>query len=137
MAVPVISAVKKHAEDDGLVILDAAPGSACPLVETVHGADFCLMVTEPTPFGLHDLEVATEVVKQLGVPMGVVVNFAGVGDRGVYSFCEREGIPVIMEIPYDRRIAELYSRGIPFTAEMNEWRGRFRELLEAVEEMTR
>jgi MinD superfamily P-loop ATPase len=132
--VPVISAVKEQAED-GLVILDAAPGAACPLVETVHGADFCLMVTEPTPFGLHDLQVATEVVKQLGVPLGVVVNFAGVGDRGVYRFCEREGIPVIMEIPYDRRIAELYSRGIPFTAEMTEWRGRFRELLETVEAM--
>jgi MinD superfamily P-loop ATPase len=63
------------------------------------------------------------------------VNFAGVGDRGVYRFCEREGIPVIMEIPYDRHIAELYSRGIPFTAEMTEWRGRFRELLETVEAM--
>ena len=135
LTVPVISAVKEQAEDDVLVILDAAPGAACPLVETVHGVDFCLMVTEPTPFGLHDLQVATEVVKQLGVPLGVVVNFAGVGDRGVYRFCEREGIPVIMEIPYDRRIAELYSRGIPFTAEMTEWRGRFRELLETVEGM--
>jgi MinD superfamily P-loop ATPase len=135
LAVPVISAVKGQAEDDGLVILDAAPGSACPLVETVHGTDFCLMVTEPTPFGLHDLEVATEVVRQLGVPLGVVVNFAGIGDRGVYRFCEREGMPIIMEIPYDRRIAELYSRGIPFTTEMTEWRGRFRELLVTVREM--
>jgi MinD superfamily P-loop ATPase len=135
LAVPVISAVKDQAKDDGLVILDAAPGAACPLVETVHGADFCLMVTEPTPFGLHDLQVATEVVKQLGVPLGVAVNFAGVGDRGVYRFCEREGLPVIMEIPYDRRIAELYSRGVPFTAEMTEWHGRFRELLETVEGM--
>jgi len=137
LAVPVISAVKEHAEDDGLVILDAAPGSACPLVETVHGADFCLMVTEPTPFGLHDLQIATEVVKQLGVPLGVVVNFAGVGDRGVYRFCEREGMPIIMEIPYDRHIAELYSRGVPFTVEMTEWRSRFRELLETVEGMIR
>ncbi|OGD53984.1 (4Fe-4S)-binding protein [Candidatus Bathyarchaeota archaeon RBG_13_60_20] len=135
LAVPVISAVKEQAVDDGLVILDAAPGAACLLVETVHGADFCLMVTEPTPFGLHDLQVATEVVKQLGVPLGVVVNFAGVGDRGVYGYCEREEIPVIMEIPYDRRIAELYSRGIPFTAEMTEWRSRFRELMETVEAM--
>ena len=137
LAVPMISAVKENAEDDGLVILDAAPGSACPLVETVHGTDFCLMVTEPTPFGLHDLQVATEVVRQLDVPLGVVVNFAGVGDRGVYKFCENEGMPIIMEIPYDRRIAELYSRGIPFTAEMPEWRSRFRNLLEIVEGMTK
>jgi len=137
LAVPVITAVKEQAEDDGLVILDAAPGAACPLVETVHGADFCLMVTEPTPFGLHDLQVAAEVVKQLGVPLGVTVNFAGVGDQGVYRFCEREGIPIIMEIPYDRRIAELYSRGIPFSTEMTEWRGKFRELLDTVEAMIR
>jgi len=135
LAVPVISAVKEYAEDDNLVILDAAPGSACPLVETVHGADFCLMVTEPTPFGLHDLQVATEVVKQLKVPLGVVVNFAGVGDQGVYGFCESEELPIIMEIPYDRRIAELYSRGVPFVSEMHEWRSRFRELLETVEGM--
>ncbi len=135
LAVPVIAAVKGQAVDEGLIILDAAPGSACPLVETVHGTDFCLMVTEPTPFGLHDLEVATEVVEQLTVPMGVVVNFAGVGDRGVYEFCERKGIPILMEIPYDRRIAELYSRGIPFTAEMTEWRARFTELLATVETM--
>ena len=94
---------------------------------------FGLMVTEPTPFGLHDLEVATEVVKQLGVPMGVVVNFAGIGDKGVYEFCEQQGIPVLMEIPFDRRIAELYSQGVPFTEEMTEWRQRFRVLLEAME----
>lgn len=133
LAVPIISKVKEQAKQEGLVILDAPPGSACPVVEAVHGSDFCLLVTEPTPFGLHDLEVATLVVKQLGVPMGVVVNFAGIGDRGVYDFCEEQGIPVLMEIPFDRRIAELYSRGVPFTEEMTEWRGRFRELLESME----
>ena len=137
LAVPVIAAVNEQAVDEGLIILDAAPGSACPLVETVHGTDFCLMVTEPTPFGLHDLAVATEVVEQLSVPMGVVVNFAGIGDRGVYEFCERKGIPILMEIPYDRRIAELYSRGVPFTAEMTEWRARFTELLATVETMVK
>jgi len=133
LAVPIISKVKEQAKEEGLVILDAPPGSACPVVESVHGSDFCLLVTEPTPFGLHDLKVATEVVKQLGVPLGVVVNFAGVGDRGVYEFCEEQGIPVLMEIPFDRRIAELYSRGVPFTEEMTEWRERFQALLETME----
>ena len=137
MAVPMISAVKKQAKSEGLVILDAPPGSACPVVEAVSEADFCLMVTEPTPFGLHDLEVATEVVEQLGVPMGVVVNFAGIGDRGVYDFCREHGLPILMEIPYDRRIAELYSRGIPFTVEMKEWRAKFEILLKEMEAMTR
>ena len=137
IAVPIISAVKGHAKDTGLVILDSPPGSACPVVESVIGADYVIMVTEPTPFGLHDLEVATEVVKQLEIPVGVVVNFAGIGDRGVYDFCARMSIPIIMEIPYDRKIAELYSRGIPFTEEMLEWKPMFKQLLARIKEELR
>ena len=136
LAVPVISAVKERIKKDGTVILDSPPGSACPVVESVMGTDYVIMVTEPTPFGLHDLEIATEVVRQLEIPLGVVVNFAGIGDRGVYEFCERMEIPIIMEIPYDRRIAELYSRGIPFTEEMPEWKTKFIELLERIMEET-
>jgi len=134
LAVPIISAVKEHINKEGLVVLDSPPGTACPVVESVDGSDYCIMVTEPTPFGLHDLEVAAEVVMQLGIPLGVVVNFAGIGDRGVYDFCEKKNIPVIMEIPYDRRIAELYSNGISFTAEMPEWKPRFQELLKTIRE---
>jgi len=135
LSVPIIAKAKELALDDGVVILDAPPGSACPVVESVHGADFCLMVTEPTPFGLHDLEVATEVVQQLDVPIGVVVNFAGIGDRGVYNYCDEHRIPILMEIPFNRRIAELYSRGISFTEEMTEWKGRFIELMDKIEGM--
>ena len=129
LAVPIIAAVKDHIDENRTVILDSAPGSACPLVETVHGVDFCLLVTEPTPFGLHDLEVAVEVVQILDIPMGVLVNFAGIGDRGVYDFCEEQGIPIMMEIPFDRKIAELYSRGIPFVEAMPEWRQKFIDLV--------
>jgi MinD superfamily P-loop ATPase len=132
LSVPVISAVKKHIREGSTVILDAPPGTACPVVETVHGADFCLLVTEPTPFGLHDLQIAVEVVRELGVPMGVVVNFAGIGDRGVYDFCEKRDIPIMMEIPFDRRIAELYSRGTPFVTVMPEWKKRFMDLSEGI-----
>jgi MinD superfamily P-loop ATPase len=132
LAVPVIAAVKEHMKREGMIVLDAPPGSACPVVETVHGSDFCLMVTEPTPFGLHDLQVATEVVRQLGIPMGVVVNFSGIGDRGVYDYCAEQGIPILMEIPFDRRIAELYSRGIPFVRAMPEWRQRFMDLADSI-----
>jgi MinD superfamily P-loop ATPase len=132
MAVPVIAAVKQRMWDKGDVILDAPPGTACPLVETVHGSDFCLLVTEPTPFGLHDLRIAVEVVRELEVPLGVVVNFSGIGDRGVYDFCEEQDIPIMMEIPFDRRIAELYSRGIPFVEAMPEWRQRFRNLADRI-----
>jgi MinD superfamily P-loop ATPase len=134
LAVPIITAVKEHINKEGLVVLDSPPGTACPVVESVDGSDYCIMVTEPTPFGLHDLEVAAEVVMQLGIPLGVVVNFAGIGDRGVYEFCEKKNIPIIMEIPYDRRIAELYSNGISFTTEMPEWKPRFQELLKTIRE---
>ncbi|MCW3989723.1 MAG: ATP-binding protein [Candidatus Bathyarchaeota archaeon] len=135
LAVPIIAAVKDHIDEKRTVILDSAPGSACPLVETVHGVDFCLLVTEPTPFGLHDLEVAVEVVKILDIPMGVLVNFAGIGDRGVYDFCEEQGIPIMMEIPFNRKIAELYSRGVPFVEAMPEWRQKFIDLVDRIEEM--
>jgi MinD superfamily P-loop ATPase len=134
LAVPIITAVKDHIDDKGTVILDSAPGSACPLVETVHGVDFCLLVTEPTPFGLHDLQVAVEVIQMIDLPMGVVINFAGIGDRGVYDYCERQGIPIMMEIPFDRRIAELYSNGIPFVEAMPEWKQRFTDLLGLIQE---
>jgi MinD superfamily P-loop ATPase len=134
LAVPIITAVKDHIDDKGTVILDSAPGSACPLVETVHGVDFCLLVTEPTPFGLHDLQVAVEVIQMIGLPMGVVINFAGIGDRGIYDYCEKQEIPIMMEIPFDRRIAELYSNGISFVEAMPEWKQRFTDLLGLIQE---
>lgn len=134
LAVPVISAVKDRMKKKGTIILDSPPGAACPVVESVIGSDYCIMVTEPTPFGLHDLEVATEVVQLLNIPIGVVVNFAGIGDRGVYDFCQKRQIPIIMEIPYDRKIAELYSNGIPFTNQMTEWKTKFQEVLLKIED---
>jgi len=134
LAVPIISAVKEKAKTQGLVILDSPPGTACPVVESVMGTDFCVMVTEPTPFGLHDLKIAAKVVIELGIPLGVVVNFAGIGDRGVYEYCETMKLPILMEIPYERKIAELYSRGIPFVEEMPGWRVKFQELLEKIQE---
>ncbi len=134
LSVPVVSAVKERMRGDRTVILDAPPGTACPVVETAHGTDYCLLVTEPTPFGLHDLQIAVEVMRQLDLPMGVVVNFAGIGDKGVYDFCEEQEIPIVMEIPFDRRIAELYSRGTPFVAAMPEWKKRFISLAERIGE---
>jgi MinD superfamily P-loop ATPase len=128
LAVPMISAVKQRARG-GIVILDAPPGTACPLAETVKGVDYCVLVTEPTPFGVHDLEIAAEVVHKIGVPCGVVVNFSGTGNREVYRFCESKGLSILMEIPFDRRIAEIYSRGVPFINELPEWRSSFLELL--------
>jgi MinD superfamily P-loop ATPase len=137
MAVPVIKAVKKQMQKGKNVILDSPPGASCPFVETVRGSDFCVLVTEPTPFGLHDLKIAVQVLRNMVVPFGVVVNRAGLGDRKVYDYCREERIRVLMEIPYQRKIAELYSQGIPFSIEMPEWTGRFHALYDEIKAAVR
>ena len=130
MAVPVIRQLKQWAIPDDAgerpVILDASPGSSCPVVETMRGADVVLMVTEPTPFGLHDLRLAVQVARdEMGLPVGVVINRDGVGDRGVESYCAAEGIPILMRIPLDRRIAEAYSEGVSLVEVLPEYGARF------------
>ena len=118
-----------------VVILDASPGTSCPVVETMHGADFVLMVTEPTPFGLHDLRLAVEVARnELGLPVGVVINRAGIGDERVEKYCAAEGIPILMRIPFDRRIAEVYSEGGLIIEALPEYREQFRELYQKIRE---
>jgi len=128
LAVPVIKAVKKQIKEGENVILDSPPGTSCPFVETVKGSDFCLLVTEPTPFGLHDLKIAVEVLRKVGVPFGVVVNREGIGDKKLYDYCRKESIRIMLEIPYQRRIAELYSKGVPFSLDMSEWKEKFQRL---------
>ena len=132
MGVPIISQLKKQhlrAGDERVAILDAQPGTSCPVVETMRGADFVLLVTEPTPFGLHDLRLTVQVARdELGLPLGVVINREGVGDEGVDEYCADEGIPVLMHIPLDRRIAEAISDGQALVEAMPEYRTAFREL---------
>jgi MinD superfamily P-loop ATPase len=117
-ATPVIKAVKDLRDSPPLdtVIIDAPPGVACPAVETLRGVDFAVLVTEPTPFGLHDLTLAVETVRQMGIPHGVVVNRAGLGDSRVHDFCRAEDVPLLLDIPDNRRIAEACSRGEVFSA---------------------
>lgn len=133
-AIPVIDAVKKKIKKDRIVLVDCPPGTSCPVVASVYGSDYCLLVTEPTPFGLHDLEIAVEVMKKLGIPFGVVINQAGIGDQKVHEYCRKEEIPILLEIPFERRIAELYAQGVPFVLGIPEWKKRFRSLLERVKE---
>lgn len=132
MAVPVIREVKKEINGHKTVIIDAPPGTSCPVITSVYGSDYCILVTEPTPFGLHDLKLAVGMLKELRVEHGVVVNRAGIGDREVYKFCKKENIPILLEIPFERKIAELYSRGIPFARQMPEWREKFTGLYRKV-----
>jgi len=133
MSVPIIREVKKQIDRSKNVILDSPPGTSCPVIETVRGSDFCLLVTEPTPFGLHDLKIAVHVLKNMKIPFGVVINRAGVGDKKVYEYCKEEHTPILLEIPFQRRIAELYSRGIPFSQEMPEWKEKFQTLFNQIE----
>jgi MinD superfamily P-loop ATPase len=133
MAVPLIREVKREIEKDKTVIIDAPPGTACPLIASVHKSDYCILVAEPTPFGLHDLKMAVQVLKNLEIPMGIVINRAGIGDNKVYEYCKKEDIPLLLEIPFSKRIAELYSRGTPFVEEMPEWKEMFVKLLDKIE----
>lgn len=130
MSPPLIRAVKGHAQADAPVIIDAPPGSSCPVIASVRGADFVLLVTEPTPFGLHDLRLAVDMVREVGLPFGVTVNRIGIGDDRVHRYCREEGIPILSEIPDDRRIAETYSRGELIVEALPEYRALFTGLRE-------
>lgn len=132
-APPLIRRVKAYLRRDSLSILDSPPGTSCPVVATLRGCDYVLLVTEPTPFGLHDLRVIVELVRELELPLGVVVNRMGIGDDRVHAFCRQERIPVLLEIPEDRRIAEACSRGELVVEALPEYRVIFRELLDRVQ----
>lgn len=111
MSPPVIRAVKDSIPESDVVILDAPPGTSCPVIETIKGSGFVILVTEPTPFGLHDLTLAVEMVRALRYPFGVVINRADLGNTGVKDYCRKQQIPILAEIGDDRRVAEAYSQG--------------------------
>jgi len=135
MAPPVIRKVKEYVKPEATVIVDVSPGTSCPVVEAIKDSDFCLLVTEPTPFGLNDLVLAVEVTRELNIPCGVVLNRAGVGDGKVDEYCRRENIPILLTIPLDTDIASLYSRGIPLVEGIPEWCEHFVELFDKIKEL--
>ena len=132
MSPPLIRQVKKKLPEEGLAIIDAPPGTSCPVIEAVKGADYVVLVTEPTPFGLNDLVLAVEMLRVLKLPFGVAVNRADVGDDAVFDYCRSRAIDVIVRIPNDRRIAETYSRGQLAAQALPEYAEVFSSLLEVV-----
>jgi len=136
MAPPLIKQVKGLITNNKDVIIDASPGTSCPVVETVKDSDFCLLVTEPTPFGLNDLTLAVEMLKKLAIPCGVVINCADIGDDEVNKYCESEKIPILMTIPWDRKIAEAYSRGTPLIEALPEFGNKFSKLHKEIERLS-
>ncbi len=128
-APPLIREVVARARPDRLVIIDAPPGTSCPVIAAVRKADYVILVTEPTPFGLNDLKLAVDMMREIGRPFGVLVNRVGVGDDRVHSFCAEAGIDMLLDVPDDRRIAEAYSRGELVVEVLPEYRERFAQLL--------
>lgn len=135
MSPPLIKKVREYTRPDTLTIIDAPPGTSCPVITAMKGADFVLLVTEPTPFGLYDLELAVGAVKILDIPCGLVINRSDIGDDRVKGYAEKERIPILMEIPFDRKIAEAYSRGELLIEQIPEWKERFMELYQRIQEM--
>lgn len=134
VAVPVIKKLKEYLRTDIPVILDCSPGASCTVVQSLEGCDFCLLVTEPTPFGLHDLKIAVSLVKKLGFPFGIVINKALENNSIVEDYCKEEGIEILLKIPYSKEIAESYSGGTLPVQSNIEWAARFIELYDKMKE---
>ena len=132
MSPPLIRAVKKYINPSRSVVIDIPPGTSCPVIEAVKGSDFCILVTEPTPFGLYDLTLAVEVLRKLKIPFGVVVNRSDLGNKETTAYCNKEDIPILMRIPFKREIASAYSKGIPLIEECPGYKERFYKLFEDV-----
>jgi MinD superfamily P-loop ATPase len=137
MSPPLIREIKKHNNSTRLVIIDAPPGTSCPVTEAVKGSDFSLLVTEPTPFGLNDLKISVETLREMNIPFGIVINRAGTGDSRVEDYCHKEDIPLLMSLPMDRDIAVAYSEGRPLIEAQPKYRKKFLELFERIQELKR
>ncbi|MFP4017099.1 MAG: ATP-binding protein [Halanaerobiales bacterium] len=136
-SIPVIEQLKRHIDPGKIVIIDAQPGTTCPTIEAAVDSDYCILVTEPTPFGLNDLQMAVEVIRDIKIPFGVIINRSEEEyDDIIEEYCSSEGIDILLKIPYLKEIARLYSKGIPFTKEMPEWKDRFNYVLEKIEGVT-
>ncbi len=135
MSPPLIKKVRTLARPDRITIIDAPPGTSCPVIAAMKDADFVLMVTEPTPFGLHDLKLGVGAVRILDIPCGLVINRSDIGTDDVRRYAKEEKLPILMEIPFHRGIAEVYSRGGLMVEEMPEWKKSFLDLYRRIEEL--
>lgn len=128
MSPPLIKKVRTFSESDKITIIDAPPGTSCPVIASMKDTDFVLLVTEPTPFGLNDLKLAVGAVKLLEIPSGLIINRSDMGDDTVEAYAKREDIPILLQIPFDRRIAEAYSNGETIVEVLPEYNGKFQKV---------
>ncbi len=144
MAPPIIRKIKKKIKKDGIkgennditnyhiTLIDAPPGTSCPVIESIKDSDYTILVTEPTPFGLHDLILAVEVLQKLKIPHGVVLNKCDIGDYKVEEYCKKNNIPILLSIPLDREIAVAYSKGIPIVKINSAYEQKFTQLFQKI-----
>jgi len=137
-SIPVIEKLKEHIKPEKTVIIDAQPGTTCPTIEAAVDSDYCILVTEPTPFGLNDLMMAVEVMREIGKNFGVIINRSEDKYDGIIEkYCAREGIDILLKIPFAKEIAHLYSKGIPFAEKLTEWKPRFQKVFKEIEGLVR
>jgi len=133
ITIPIIHELKRCIRTDIPVILDCSPGASCTVVQTIDGCDYCILVTEPTPFGLHDLKIAVSLVRRMGIPFGVVINKAMQENHSIHEYCAQEGIEVLLEIPYLRKIAENYSNGVLPVHKDEDWKRKFIQMYNRIQ----
>ncbi|MDP8259953.1 MAG: ATP-binding protein [Candidatus Gygaella obscura] len=132
MAPPLIRHVKKYIDKDGLTISDCPPGTSCPVVTSVKGSDFCILVTEPTPFGLHDLSLAVELLRKINIKFAIALNKSGPTDKIIDDYCKKENISILIRIPFDKKIASAYSKGENIVEVFPEYKNDFKDLFNKI-----
>ena len=137
MSPPLIKKVRSYQKPEKLTIIDAPPGTSCPVIASMRGTDFVLLVTEPTPFGLWDLKLAVGAAQILNIPRGLVINRSDLGDGKTKEYADEMNLPILMEIPFNREIAEAYSRGELLVDVMPEWKEKFLELYDKIKPLAK
>jgi len=132
MPVPLVKMVKKYIQKTNTVVIDAPPGTSCPVIEAVKDSDYCILVTEPTPFGLNDLKLAVGIMRELNKPFGVIINRHGMGDSGVEEYCREENIEILLKVPFEKEIAVAYSNGIPLVELYPDYKKKFKNILNMI-----
>lgn len=129
----VIAALKQYIKRDGMVIMDAPPGTSCSVIESVRDVDFCILVAEPTPFGVSDLQLMVELLEQLNISAGIIVNRYQERCNAIEDYARQKGIPILAHIPFDRQIAACYAKGQAFTRSLPQYSEIFTEVLSRIE----
>lgn len=132
MSPSLIKLVKRYINPARTTIIDAPPGTSCPVIASVYNSNFCILVTEPTPFGLNDLILAVEVLRKMKIPYGVVINRSDIGNNDVDNYCQKNDIPILMRIPFDREIASMYSVGMPMVKHKKEYIEKFQDMFRMI-----